>query len=122
MAFLLCLAVALLVWLWTCGFVLGSLSGRAIWFTWSAFYLTVLDSAWVRFALSGNIILCNAGLIRLFVAATVPLNIATLLFLLSGVWSITRNASASATVARCLRPGLGHHNPHDTYNLDERLV
>jgi len=85
MAFLLCLAVALLVWLWTCGFVLGSLSGRAIWFTGSAFYLMVLDSTWVRFALSGNIILRNAGLLRLFVAATVPLNIATLLFLLSGL-------------------------------------
>jgi hypothetical protein len=39
----------------------------------------------VRFALSGNIILRNAGLLRLFVAATVPLNIATLLFLLSGL-------------------------------------
>lgn len=85
MAFLLCLAVALLVWLWTCGFVLGSLSGRAIWLTWSVFYLMVLDSAWVRFVLSGNIILRNAGPLRLFMAVTVPLNIATLLFLLAGL-------------------------------------
>jgi len=49
MAFLLCLTVALLVWSWTCGFVLGSLSGRAVWLTWSVFYLIVLDSAWARF-------------------------------------------------------------------------
>ena len=30
MAWLLCLAIALLLWSWTCGFVLGSLSGRAL--------------------------------------------------------------------------------------------
>jgi hypothetical protein len=84
-AFLLCLAVALLVWLWTCGFVMGSLSGRAIWLTWSVFYLMVLDSAWVRFVLSGSIILRNAGLLRLFMAVTVPLNIPSLLFVLSGL-------------------------------------
>ncbi|HUD65388.1 MAG TPA: hypothetical protein VMQ17_12445 [Candidatus Sulfotelmatobacter sp.] len=85
MAFLLSLAVALLVWLWTCGFVLGSLSGGAIWLTWSVFYLMVLDSAWVRFVLSGNIIVRNAGPLRRFMAVTVPLNIATLLFLLAGL-------------------------------------
>jgi hypothetical protein len=84
-AFLLCLAVALLVWLWTCGFVLGSLSGRAMWLTWSVFYLMVLDSAWVRFVLSGSIILRNAGPVRLLLAVTVPLNIATVLFLLSAL-------------------------------------
>jgi DNA-binding PadR family transcriptional regulator len=43
-AFLLCLAVALIVWSWTCGFALGSLSGRAVWLTWSAFYLIHADS------------------------------------------------------------------------------
>jgi hypothetical protein len=85
-SFLLCLAVALLVWLWTCGFVLGSLSGRAIWVTWSAFYLMVLDSAWVRFVLSGNLIVPKAGPLRLLLATTVPPNISTLLFLLSGLW------------------------------------
>jgi hypothetical protein len=85
LAFLLCLAVALLVWLWTCGFVLGSLSGRAIWLTWSLFYFMVLDSAWVRFVLSGSIVLRNAGPVRLFMAVTVPHTIATLLFLLSGL-------------------------------------
>jgi hypothetical protein len=59
MAFLLCLAGALTVWSWTCGFVLGSLSGRAVWLTWSVFYFVVLDSAWARFVLTGNIILRN---------------------------------------------------------------
>jgi hypothetical protein len=53
-AFLLCLGVALIVWSWTCGFVLGSPSGRAVCLTWSVFYLVVLDSRWVRFILSGN--------------------------------------------------------------------
>ena len=85
MAWLLCLAIALLVWLWTSGFVLGSLSGRAIWVTWSVFYLMVLDSAWLRFVLSGSITLSKADPLRLFMATTVPLNIATLLFLLSGL-------------------------------------
>jgi hypothetical protein len=79
-AFLLCLAVALLVWSWTCGFVLGSLSGRAVWLTWSVFYFMVLDSAWARFVLSGNIILRDPRPLRLLVAASLPLSIATPLF------------------------------------------
>lgn len=91
-AFLLCLASALLVWSWTCGFVLGSLSGRAVWLTWSVFYFVVLDSAWARFVLAGNIILRNPrtheavldspqGILRLLMATTLPLSIAALLFL-----------------------------------------
>src|SRR4051812_41086586 len=59
LAFLLCLAGALTVWSWTCGFVLGSLSGRAVWLTWSVFYFVVLDSAWARLVLRGNIVLRN---------------------------------------------------------------
>jgi hypothetical protein len=42
------------VWSWTCGFVLGSLSGRAVWLTWSVFYFVVLDSAWARFVLRAH--------------------------------------------------------------------
>ena len=84
-AFLICLAVALIVWSWTCGFVLSSLSGRAVWLTWSVFYLMVLDSTWIRFVLSGNIIVRDAEPLRLFMAATLPINIATLLFSLSGI-------------------------------------
>jgi hypothetical protein len=85
MAWLLCLAIALLLWSWTCGFVLGSLSGRAVWLTWSLFYLMVLDSAWVRFILSGNIMLRDPQPLRILMAATLPLNPATFLFSLSAL-------------------------------------
>jgi hypothetical protein len=92
-AFLICLAGALTVWSWTGGFVLGSLSGRAVWLTWSVFYFVVLDSAWARFVLAGNIILRDPHThegpldspqvaLRLLMAATLPLSIAALLFLL----------------------------------------
>ncbi len=81
LAFLLCLAGALLGWSWTCGFVLGSLSGRAVWLTWSVFYLVVLDSAWARFVLAGNIILRDPRPLRLLMVTTLPLSIAALLFL-----------------------------------------
>lgn len=91
-AFLLCLAGALAIWSWTGGFVLGSLSGRAVWLTWSVFYFVVLDSAWARFVLAGNIILGDPrthealldsihGTLRLLMATTLPLSIAVLLFL-----------------------------------------
>jgi hypothetical protein len=94
--FFLCMAGALLVWSWTCGFVLGSLSGRTVWLTWSVFYFVVLDSAWARFVLSGNIILRNPltreapldslqGTLRLLMGATLPLTIAALLFLAPAV-------------------------------------
>jgi hypothetical protein len=86
MAWLLCLAFALLLWSWTCGFVLGSLSGRAVWVTWSLFYLMVLDFAWVRFILSGSIILRDPQPLRILMAASLPLQPATLLFSLSSLW------------------------------------
>ena len=86
MAWLLCLAVALLVWSWTCGFVLGSLSGRAAWLTWSVFYLMVLDSTWVRFILSGSMILRDPQPLRLLITATLPLSPATFFFSVSAVW------------------------------------
>lgn len=84
-AWLLCLAIALLLWSWTCGFVLGSLSGRAVWLPWSVFYLMVLDSAWVRFILSGNIIVRDPQPLRILMAATLPLNPAAFLFSLSAL-------------------------------------
>ena len=86
MAWLLCLAIALFLWSWTCGFVLGSLSGRAVWLTWSLFYLMVLDSALVRLILSGNVILRDPQPVRLLMAAILPLNPATFLFSLSALW------------------------------------
>jgi hypothetical protein len=96
-AFLLCLAGALTVWSWTCGFVLGSLSGRAVWLTWSVFYFVVLDSALARFVLAGNIILRDPrthetpldspqGALRLLMATTLPLSIAALVSLFPAVF------------------------------------
>src|SRR6185436_11569030 len=90
-AFLLLLAGAVAVWSWTCGFVLGSLSGRAVWLTWSVFYFVVLDSAWARFVRMGHIFPPNPhthaalldswpGTLRLLMATTLPLSIAALLF------------------------------------------
>jgi hypothetical protein len=80
-AFLLCLAGALTVWSWTCGFVLGSLSGRAVWLTWSVFYFVVLDSAWARFGIILRMLDSLQGTLRLLMATTLPLSIAALLFL-----------------------------------------
>jgi len=96
-AFLLCLAGALTVWSWTCGFVLGSLSGRAVWLTWSVFYFVVLDSALARFVLAGNIILRDPrthetpldspqGALRLLMATMLPLSIAALVSLFPAVF------------------------------------
>jgi hypothetical protein len=42
-AFLACLAAGLIVWSWTSGFLLQSLSGRAAWLTWLVFCLATLD-------------------------------------------------------------------------------
>lgn len=42
-AFLACLAAGLIVWSWTSGFLLQSLSGRAAWLTWLVFCLVALD-------------------------------------------------------------------------------
>ncbi len=86
LAFLLCLAGALMGWSWSCGFVLGSLSGRAVWLTWPVFYLVVLNSAWARFVLAGNIILRNPRPLQLLMVTTLPLSIAALLFLFPVFW------------------------------------
>ena len=80
-AFLLCLAGALTVWSWTCGFVLGSLSGRAVWLPWSVFYFVVLDSASARFGIILRMLDSLQGTLRLLMATTLPLSIAALLFL-----------------------------------------
>jgi hypothetical protein len=98
-AFLICLAGALVVWSWTGGFVLGSLSGRAVWLTWSVFYFVVLDSAFARFVLMGNIVLRNPhthetpldsiqGTLRLLMVTTLPLRIAALLFLFPALFGV----------------------------------
>jgi hypothetical protein len=98
--FLLCLAVSLLAWSWTCGFVLGWLSGRALWLTWSVFYLVVLDATWARFVLSGNIILRDPRPLQLLLAATLPHNIAALLFLLPALYGTFLGVRRRALPAR----------------------
>ena len=57
-----------------------------MWLTWSVFYLMVLDSTWVRFILSGNMILRDPQPLRLLIAATLPFSPATFLFSVSSVW------------------------------------
>lgn len=49
--------VAILLWSWACGFVLASLSGRALWITSFLFYSVVRLSWVIRMVLAGNIIL-----------------------------------------------------------------
>jgi len=119
MAWLLCLAIALFLWSWTCGFVLGSLSGRAVWLTWSLFYLMVLDSALVRLVLSGNVILRAQPFDGSHIAAQ-PCDLFVLAF--SSLGSVHGSAATGATVACRIRPGVGHHHFHDTCNVDGRLV
>jgi len=108
-AFLVLLAGAVTVWSWTCGFVLGALSGRAVWLTWSVFYFVVLDSAFVRFVLMGNIVLRNPrtheavldslqGTLRLLMVTTLPLSLAGLLFAFPAL-------AETATVVKWRQPG-----------------
>jgi hypothetical protein len=91
-AFLSCLAVALLVWSWTCGFVLGSLSGRAAWLTWSGFSLVILHSAIAGLVLAGSTVTVDrqghvVPLLRLLIGvtlATLPCSISALLGAFAG--------------------------------------
>lgn len=106
-AFLACLAVGLVVWSWVSGFVLGSLSGRAVWITWPVFYLVVLNAAWGGFVLSGNIILRDAQPLLLFIRSTLPLSIAGLLCSAASLSGTLRGVRGQALPARpaCLLAG-----------------
>jgi hypothetical protein len=73
MVCLLCTAAALIAWSWACGFVVGSLSGRAVWITWYMFYQVVLHATWARFVLSGNIFLRDPHPLRLLIFLALPL-------------------------------------------------
>jgi hypothetical protein len=94
-AFLVALASALVVWSWTCGFVLGSFSGRAVWLTWSAFYLVVQDSSLARAILTGGritedrygyVIPPLQDLIRTLPVQTLPLSLQALLLLFAALF------------------------------------
>ncbi len=58
-------AMATALWFWACGFVLASLSGRALWITCTLFYCVVRDSWFTRMSLAGNIILKHSFLSNL---------------------------------------------------------
>jgi hypothetical protein len=97
---LFCTALALAAWSWISGFALGSLSGHAAWLIWYAFYLVVMDAAWARFVMAGNIILRDPQTWRLLLrfVLPLPLGIVPLLFVLSslyGAWLGVRRRSLS---------------------------
>lgn len=87
---LVCLSLALLLWSWVSGFVLGSLSGRAIWLTGALFYVVVLDSFTARLVTSGNATFHNAPLPWIILGAVLPLDIIRAPFLVVVISGINR--------------------------------
>jgi hypothetical protein len=86
-----CLAVALLAWSWTSGFVLGSLSGRAIWLTGALFYLVVLDSFVARLFISNRLILHDPPTpFTVVVGWVLPFSFARILFTFAAIWGVNR--------------------------------
>jgi hypothetical protein len=87
-----CIASALLAGSWASGFVLGSLSGRAIWFTGALFCLVVVDCQWAQFVLSGNIVFRNMSLTILMrvVNTFLPSSISSLLIFLPAALGVRR--------------------------------
>jgi hypothetical protein len=87
-----CIASALLAGSWASGFVLGSLSGRAIWFTGALFCLVVVDWQWAEFVLSGNLIYRDMSLMILMrvVNKLHPSSISSLLIFLPAALGVRR--------------------------------
>lgn len=84
-----CRSLALLLWTWTGGFVLGSLSAGAIWLTGTLFYLALIHSFWVRLALSGDIVFGHVPLASIIPQAVLPFfGIATTAAVLAAIWGI----------------------------------
>jgi hypothetical protein len=79
-AFIICMGLGVLVWSWTCGFVLGSLSGRTAWLTWLLFYLMVLDSSLVRYIVAGNLIVRAPGIWPMLTVFVLPFSLGPLHF------------------------------------------
>ncbi len=76
------LLIAALLWSWGCGFVLASLSGRALWITSFLFYSVVRDSWFARMAFEGNVILKHGFGVRMLLGL-LPLDPVTIVFLLA---------------------------------------
>lgn len=100
---LVCSSLAILLWSWTCGYALGSLSGRTIWITAPLFYLVVLNAFWLRLVLSGAITLRNAKLPILLLFRIVPIDLQAFFFLFAAISGMRRGFR---TRALGLRPTL----------------
>ena len=73
---------AMLLWAWACGFMLASLSGRALWITSFLFYCVVRDGEAIRQVMAGHIILKQGfGVTMLF--RLLPLDPVVIAFLLT---------------------------------------
>ena len=88
--YLACLSLALCAWSWASGFVLGSLSGGAIWFTGALFYLAGLNSFRARLVLSAAVTFHNARLPSIILPAVLPLSISTILFSVAAIWGVNQ--------------------------------
>jgi hypothetical protein len=99
---LICMLLVIGVWSWTSGFVLGLLSGRALWLTGPLFYQIVVQSfpAYLRY--SGHLISRGSPSISLLmVIALLPLNILVVAsFLLPAILGLRQGL-------RGRMPGLG---------------
>lgn len=73
---------AVLLWFWACGFVLASLSRRALWMTLFLFYAVVRDSWAFRMATAGHIVLKHS-LWGTMLFGLLPLDPLMLVFLLT---------------------------------------
>ncbi len=86
--------VALMLWAWTSGFVLGSLSGRAAWVTGLLFYGVVAWSRMISFWVSGSIVYAHRPPMPvLLLLDFVPASPAKLTFLLFAAWGAARGFS-----------------------------
>ena len=91
--FLACATLALLIWSWTSGVVLGSLSGRSVWLTGILFYavVVVLSPLVVTFALSHSSQAPSKYRLPLAVLLLLrfaPMSPAKLCFLITAAWGI----------------------------------
>jgi hypothetical protein len=87
-AYLLCLSSALLLWSWTTGFLLGSVSRRVIWLMGPLLYLVVNDSFITRLILSGALKSRNGRPSLTIVFQVFPLGIGMILFSLAAIRGI----------------------------------
>lgn len=88
-----CALLALLLWSWTSGVVLGSLSGRSLWLTGILFYAVVVvsSSLVVTFALhhsSQTVPKYRLPLAFLLLVRFVPMSPAKLCFLIAATWGV----------------------------------